>query len=228
MRLLGGNVVQGVGGFIQLWNWAAQGDPGDTGYSIQPVNYRWLDVAFWKFKNKIVNQQNWYSGSCGAGQRIPVIVDWSVFCRIWWDYDNPPEDVLTIGDGIALKLMIGADSWWTGDYGSDFKHLTQDNPQFFQIPPDVANIPTIQATGLGILPRGESFVPCYLAPLCFWGDQDATCSSEPDEFGIMYQDLSIEGSSLLWYVDTEENEAAYLDYVLQLANQNMIPINPLP
>ncbi len=191
----GPNIVAGKGGYIQFWNWT--GITGTTGAEPRSTNLARLDVVRWEAFGSLSAPPMWGSGSFGAMRRRVVISDWKVHARVWWDFTNPPELVATQGDGMALRLKIGADETWNG---------TDDEP--------------------GLLYEQDSkFIPYYFAPLCVWSNRHQTCPSEGDDDGIVFQDFQIEGDSLLWYVDSQETETLAKAYVAALAAQGEIPNN---
>lgn len=231
----GGNLLAGIGGHLQLWNWKA---PLSQTTPPTPINFRDLDVAHWQLFRKRVNSPIWYSGCFGSMRRRGIIMDWILKTLVWWDFANPPDVQLRptmqftdpanpanqsllagAGDAFALRLTIGMNSNWTGNWLDDVR---QDA---FEPNPGIANTPVIHANGLGILADGATYLPSYCSPDCLWGDQNTFDTSEPDENGIVFQDLIIEGSSLIWYLDVAMTETAYQAYVMALAQQNFLPYN---
>jgi hypothetical protein len=244
---IGGNKLSGYGGYLQFWNW--QGQPGNTDMPTLPlpINFAWLEVAYWKLHIKSIAPINWYSGLCGAISRRVVAVDWQLSARVWWDYTMPPETALRQGDATAVKLVIGADSQWTGNPASDirvggfFNQLGLGGAGLIlpSWPPNAAQQPRITNppvqpfvnNGDGILNPETAgvvpYIPCYVAPLCVFEEQEAVDGSEGQdgEDGIVYEDITIGGDSLLWYLPTLQWEAQYTGYVNQLVAQNMIPFS---
>lgn len=168
---IGGNRPCGGGGYLQFWGWSVP-NPGDTGVSLDPKNFSYLEVAYWRKAVKIIAPVNWYSGSMGAITRRVVAVDWQVQARVWWDYIRPPDLVPGMYDNLAIKLVIGADSQWTGNPASDNRAHGFFNPNPDNIlpswPPGGAAQPRItnppiepcSEDGLGILPK-------YTGPMLF-------------------------------------------------------------
>ena len=193
--IAGGNKIAGKGGYLECWNWT--GITGATGSQPKPINLTRLDVVRWEMFDKGTCPPMWGSGSFGATRRRKVITDWHVQARVWWAYDNAPELAFTQGDGMALRLKIGADAAWIGD----------------GIEPGIL-------TGTGL-----TFISYYIAPLGVWTNQHPICPSEGDEDGIVYEDFSIEGDSLMWYIADQTAEDLFYAYVALLATQGEIPNN---
>jgi hypothetical protein len=212
MQPPGGNILTGAGGYLQLWNWQSGGSITSPP---TPINYRYLDVAFWRLKRDKKPKRLSYSGCFGSTRRRYIINDWAIECRVWWDYLRPPEVQLQDGDTLAIKLVISAESNWQGSA------FTRRNG-FESVPPDVTNPPTIFANGAGILPAGSTFIPSYCAPQGLLTTQLVSDSSEGNEDGVVFQDVILESDSLLWYVGSTQDASNYGSYVTQLANQRFL------
>lgn len=207
----GGNLVAGSGGYLQLWNWANQVSLTAAPY---PINYRWMDVAHWRFIQHRVAKALTYSGCFGATRRRLICTDWEIHARVWWDFARPPEIQLTTGDTLAVKLTIGAESTWQGS-----AYTRRNN---FEGQPSPTNPAIISANGLGILPQGGTFLPCYCTPQGTLTLLASSDSSEGDEDGIVWQDIKIKGDSLLWYLSSQQDQGDYAIYLAKLANQGFI------
>lgn len=235
MAGIGGNLLSGQGGFLQLWNWAA--GEGTPPVLPTPVNYRWFDVAWYRFQFHRFNSLLQYSGCSGAQRRRGVIVDWQLDARIWYDYDFPAHMGLIFGGAMAVRMNLGDASTWTGNPLSACRDQgTQDEKGVLPLYDNIC-IDGSQGLnlGTGILKPGPSGqasynLPFYTAPMCSWGEMsivDSSGQNDPD--GIVYQDITLEGDSLLWYIDDGvggRTYNVYQQYVLELEAKGYIPHEP--
>jgi len=215
----GGNLISGMGGYLQLWNWT--NSTISTGVTPAPQLYNYLDVAYWQLRRQWISPMLTYSGCLGATRRRFVASDWTLHARVWWDYNFPPEIVFQNGDTLAVKLVIGAESTWSGFPVPRTTTFQADTPYPF-CNQQVVGFP---ANGYGILPEGATFLPSYCSPMGIFSAQDVYDSSEGNEDGIVYQDVQIEGDSWMYYLHNNNDAAAYTQYVQTLANRNMIAFN---
>lgn len=213
MALPGGNLLSGSGGYLQLWNWQAIGSSSDP--AARPINYRWMDVAWWRLVRTRKTKKLAYTGCVGSTRRRLISRDWELHCRVWWDYARAPELQLEDGDTLAVKLVIGDETTWQGSY------YPRGN-NFAIIPPDASNSATPFANGRGILPAGSTFIPSYCSPQAIFAMQDVNCSSAGDEDGIVWQDVKLEADSLMVYISNQQEADDYSSYVGQLSEQGFI------
>lgn len=214
MKAPGGNLIAGAGSYLQLWNWKAV---GSSTAPPSPTNYRWLDVAWAVLHRQRITKRLAYSGCFGSNRRRFISRDWSITCRVWWDWERPPEMQLTDGDTMAVKLVIGNESTWQGS-----PYLRKDT--FEQVGnPTATNQAIINPNGRGILATNDQpFVPSYCAPQALLTVESANLSSTGDEDGIVWQDVTIEGDSNLYYIFSQPQADFYADYVTKLNGQGFL------
>jgi len=219
----GGRIVTSTGGYLQLWNWAAPFAGGGV-YPPTPLNYYYVDVAYWRLNGRTLFAERWGSGNTGAIRRRIVGYDWRLSIRVWWNYGIQPEQGFFQGDSLAIKLTIGSEQEWTGNN-------VQRAINFQQVPPTVTNQ---QLAGLppnplwnGILnPASESFIPSYCSPLAYVSEINPVNDSSSLDDGVFYQDWVIEGDSRMYYINDQEDAAQYQSYLTVLAAQGDIAYEP--
>ena len=222
MKAPGGNLLVGIGGYLQLWNW--QATDGSPSQPPSPVNFHNLDVAWWKLHRPRCNAPLTYSGCSGSMRRRFVVDDWHLSIRCWWDYEQAPEILFNDGDTLAVKLTIAADATWTGNQVLRSNSL-QANPNGSAARAINQQLIGLPSNGLGILPAGQSFLPCYVSPQAVVSLLESNDNSEgSEEDGLVYQDLLIEGDALLWYLNDTEQVSKYADYLIRLMNQNFLAL----
>jgi hypothetical protein len=221
MNMPGGRLVAGIGGYIQTWAWQA----GDT-YVPKPINYNFVDVAWWVLERNTLSATNWYSGSIGAMRRREVADDWRIRCRVWWDANFPPEGAFLGGDSLCTKLTIGAEDAWTGQVLSHRRRTLENWP--VGSPESLVNQFTGVANGDGLLEFGDSFIPYYIAPLCVVTADGMTDDSRGDD--IVFSDWIIEGDSLLWNIFSQNAVQNYYSYLAALndVNRKAFPLETAP
>ena len=213
----GGSLIAGAGGYLQFWNWRL------SGYSSPPtpINFNYLDVALWELSRNTIYAPVWYSGCFGAMRRRGVTSDWKLFARVWWDVLRAPEIVLNQGDTLAVKLLPGSDITYTGNFTTRSNSL---QPGSSTINQQLVGLP---ASGLGVLPQGSDFIPCYASPMCVWSGQKIIDNNQGDDGpdGIMVQDIVLDGDSLLYYLQDQSDVNKYNNYLSSLVAQGFIAGN---
>lgn len=225
---INGNQVSGIGGYVQFWNWKSPSSP--TGGTPIPTLYNYLDVARWELTRKTISAPVWYGGCYGSIRRRAIALDWSLYMRVWWDADNPPEwngDALpenfSQGDGLAIKLVIGNDANWTGNQIERDQNL-QDNAPGSSAATINQQLIGLPATGAGYLEKGDNWLPCYCAPLgLLTGNTTADPSEGRPQDGIVVADLEFSGDSLMWFLPSQLALTDYANYVQTIAAAGLIP-----
>jgi hypothetical protein len=225
---INGSLVRSIGGYVQFWNWTKSGASG----MLTPGAFNYFDVARWELTRNTIAAPVWYGGCYGSIRRRVVALDWSLYLRVWWDAKNEPDwagealpENFAGGDSLALKLVIGNDADWTGNNVPRVEGL-QNNPAGTSqalINQQIAGLP---ATGFGYLGSGESFLPCYCAPLGTLTVDTMVDSSEGRaQDGIVVADMQFSGDSLMWFLRSQNSAYLYGSYVNTLANAGLIPTN---
>ena len=98
--LPGGVIPSGVGGGI--WCGAIPDDLTSTGDDDD-----YFDVATWQLHSLYVNAECTHSGTYGAISRRQVAYDFRFSASVPYDYDNPPEQLLNDGIGVAIRFDLG-------------------------------------------------------------------------------------------------------------------------
>ena len=228
----GGALTIGTGGYIALWNWAiTPGVPGGYGTdgplpgtpaSIrQSGTYHFLDVFHWELFNQRVTRRLAHSGACGARRRELIVNDWTVKAQIAYRYNAAIDTILIGGNTLSLKLSLAQENVWTG-YPLDallklYPSGNITNSPGGNLTDEGSQSGSLQASGLGILPAGPAYIPSYQAPVAIWADSHVIDSSADDD--IVIADVTLEGASLLWYLDSETTESQYRQYLDEIAYQ---------
>jgi hypothetical protein len=218
----GGNILSGIGGYLQLWNW--RNTAGSPNQFPTPINYSYLDVARWQLFRDWASPPNWYSGCHGSIRRRTVCADWKLTAHVWWDRQFAPAIILAQGDTTAVRAVIGAESSWTGIQIHRVTDFQANN-----IPSAAACINNqllgLPANGVGILPRGESFLPAYCSPQAKFTHETITDSSEGNDDDVVMADIVLEADALLWYIANPNDMVDYGNYLKSLVVQNFIAGN---
>lgn len=207
-RMIGGQIVPGHGGHLVLNNWFRAGSESTT-----PANIVWLDVIRFDIQKRIDAPMNWYSGSCGAIRRRAVCTDWTARVSIWFDGNYYEEE-----GAWRLRTTRG----WTR-YSND-TIIAQSLPVFkLGSTLAVQFILGNEEWWRSNLNDGATFIPSWKSPqaiLTYVGPRVA--SNEKGSEGIIRQDLQLDGDSLLWFLETEQDEVNYQTYLTKLMAQNEI------
>lgn len=209
MNLPGGRLIAGIGSYIQIWNWSTNGVS-------QPIkiNYNYINVVTAELTAIRNAPSLWHSGCFGAMRHRAVCADWNIHGYIWYDYSSPPDLVFTQGNSLAFKLLLGADVSWTGNPGDLIRQANF-------VGNDQANSTPVNIQGnSGLLERGSTYIPCYVSPMATYvGGKNIANSTGEEE---IMQEFNLTGDSLLWYLNSQEAEGIYEQYInainYQIAN----------
>jgi hypothetical protein len=214
MYFPGGNLIAGMGGFLQTWNWRFSSPT-----FVYPINWNYTDVAWARLRVSDERAPIWGSGNFGAQRMRVVCQQWTIRARLWWDFNNAPEDNFLLGDTLAMKLVVC-------DYSRYYGYPIIRPTNLFA-GQSVWNQEPYVANGSGYAPKGLSIIPQYVAPACRYTLAAPIVSSLGDdgEEAIVTQDIELAGDSLLFPILSQQDGADYASYVGALQTRGELATN---
>ena len=186
------------GGLLQGWggNIALNNWRQGNSDTVVPINRQTIDVAWWRLDWQFGYGRLFGSGQQGATRRRFIARDWVVRALIWFKQEAPPPYTLNQGDGLALTLNISNLQAWLDSF---------------------------QPAGLLHVP----YVASWQSPSGVVTSLTMHDSSEAEEGpeAVVFQEVTLEGDSNLFYVGSQDDQDAYDQYIQQIVRQLPMSLN---
>ena len=221
-EIVGGDIISGWGGYVQLNNWTTTAGPSSSqASSAKSTNRDYIDVANWELIINEVAQKFTMSGSMGATSRRRVCQDWYAKFNVWYDINQTrvsesPMRKLEWRDSVSLTFFPGnvgikekspdPNFQWNAIPlgGIENRQINKGDPGGI----DSADLAEVEADPMIYPPR-------YRSPLGII-TYVKTINNVED---IVVQEITVEGNSLIWELINQQDASNYDTYVNKISKR---------